>query len=397
MINNQSLNGITYLVIIIILIFVSFNMYSIYKTPEELQRNSTYYFMTTIIPISLLFGYLLFSSLSSVEYILTYIIIGIVLVIIGIVYIILKSQLTSYITNPFVLYTLIGLIILFFLSLVYTVFSSRLNRLTGWSSIMLNTLFYIPCLISMFFQYLYNESIHTPKTTLTLFFIEILFILLYLYYNKIKQLVANKNRIQLLHRPVFINSQVFIDEELKKVYADRMEQPIVKQTNELLNQTTSYQDNSHIRTNYSISMWLYVNPMPLTKNGYSQEETNIFTYSNHPTIVYNAKDNEFVLYFSTSVRYVLELPLQKWNNIVISFRNNHVDVFVNAILKYSYAFETIDSMPKYNIEDKITIGHPDNNGLYGSICNVAYFMNPLRQSDIIYDYNTNVQQNPPIQ
>jgi len=185
------------------------------------------------------------------------------------------------------------------------------------------------------------------------------------------------------------------------------------------------------RTNYAISMWVYVNPMPMTRIGY-EKETNIFYYGTktwhakpvgtktpstpipttaqyHPKVsLLQEKDNYFFnFYYSGSeATHKLDLPLQKWNNIVFNYLSNGVDVFINGKLTLSYNFS--NDSPQYSEDDDIVIGdtnelnningiiNMNTNGIYGSICNTVYYTRPLTKREIVINYNMLSINNPPI-
>jgi hypothetical protein len=164
--------------------------------------------------------------------------------------------------------------------------------------------------------------------------------------------------------------------------------------------------------NFSLSMWVYINAQPPSDGTYSNE-SNIFHYSNEnsnsnsqkPQIVYHYhsktnKINNFKIYFTNDEidgvknYYEFTMPEQKWNNIVINYNSDIVDLFVNGNLETSFKFAPNYKMPNYNNGDIIKIG--SNDGLYGSICNIRYYHHPLSKSEIVNHYNLLVFKNPPI-
>jgi hypothetical protein len=79
---------------------------------------------------------------------------------------------------------------------------------------------------------------------------------------------------------------------------------------------------------FGMSMWVYLNPAPSNKLGYSQE-TSIFRFSNetnndappHFDIKYSdSSTNNFIINVggSSSGAFTTTLPLQRWNNIVFN-------------------------------------------------------------------------------
>ena len=113
--------------------------------------------------------------------------------------------------------------------------------------------------------------------------------------------------------------------------------------------------------------------------------------------------NKFVFYFSryppveqytanAHTFYDLTLPNQKWNQIVLNYNRNIVDLFINGVLERT--FTMTNDMPIYNDLDTITVG--DDNGLKGGICNVVYYKHPLSKEQIVTSYNTKMNSNPPV-
>jgi hypothetical protein len=93
------------------------------------------------------------------------------------------------------------------------------------------------------------------------------------------------------------------------------------------------------------------------------------------------------------------MPLQKWTNVVFTFNNATMDVFVDNNLVISKSKFKDDNgnyksiVPYVNI-DSLTVG--ENDGLSGGICNVVYFKKPLSVGNMFILYHSNKYKNPPI-
>ena len=83
---------------------------------------------------------------------------------------------------------------------------------------------------------------------------------------------------------------------------------------------------------------------------------------------------------------------QKWNQIVLNYNRNKVELYINGNLERT--FSMTKSMPVYNDLDTITIG--EDNGLDGGICNVVYYKHPLSPEQISISYNSMVLSNLPV-
>ena len=84
-----------------------------------------------------------------------------------------------------------------------------------------------------------------------------------------------------------------------------------------------------------------------------------------------------------------EVPLQKWNNIVISYDSGILDVFMNSKL-----IASINSVVPYMNQDQLSVG--DTNGIAGGICNVVYFSEVISKERIEMNYKYLKNKNPPI-
>lgn len=106
--------------------------------------------------------------------------------------------------------------------------------------------------------------------------------------------------------------------------------------------------------------------------------------------------------------YPVSMESQKWNQIVLNYSDNKVDLCINGNLERTFylAGENIPNpevtrqdgiynfIPKYSDLDTITIG--DEFGIDGAVCNVEYFKQPLTPEQISFNYNIYADKNPPI-
>jgi len=261
-----------------------------------------------------------------------------------------------------------------------------------------------------------------------LFLIEIAVILCYLYaipaiFNHI-----NRDSVNILTGPIFLDDYKVIDAGTV--------QKITEIEGSKITGIAPYQ--------FSLSMWVYLNPPNLSTipNG---TESNIFYYGRsepsnkdgHPQISYYIDKNNAYYKIrvgsekgsdSNSNSYKFEAPYQKWNNFVFSYMNNTMDVFVNGNLvktfsqfylnktngdvmtfgtdiTSTYTIKENDSTQKSVIKSAkpsntelkdISKSGFTNNGLYGAICNVVYYKKPLDNGQIITNYNMLSVNIPPI-
>lgn len=279
---------------------------------------------------------------------------------------------------------------LFFVSLaiVFYFLGEYIKRFEGFTGLVAQFLFYIPCLLLQFVSYMKKEFNSTTSTVFYLFVIQLVLILLYIYLPKIVKHLFMKKGIKLLPEALFLDDAHVISgsEELRMEHVDKFDQ------------TPLY------RNNYAISFWLYLNEQGSNYKAYSKE-TNIFNYANGvPHVVYeNDNDiehgrNNLVIYYTNGEnkqnnKIKLKITKQKWNHFVFNYTSEYLDVFVNGKLTKSLPLSSIE--PKFNPYDNITVGAQD--GLDGAICNVNYYKAPLSKRNILNEYNLLAYKNPPIE
>lgn len=398
--------GLFILIILGICAFICYQIYLASTDDSLFQKNSMFYVAIILIPLVTIFTYILYGyTLDKQEIVLLYVTLGLTLAILLVLYILIYSGLSKLIFNEYLLYTLSIGITLVGLAIVYNVFSERLRKQVGWSGFFVNMLFYIPCLISDFIKYFIKETNETPRTTFILFIVEILLILWILYIYPLMQSIINMNSVLLLDKPVMLSGATRIDSDLQSSGFNKVIPPIVG--SELTN--GAVEPELDINEKFSLSMWIYINPLSSSKMGYANgAETNIFNYgylngssdSHHPQIVHIGSNgqNNIRFYLTNEAKYDMMMPYQKWNNIVFNYNGNSADIFINGTLEYSYLFS--NDKPSFQKTDIIVVGQDNgqvnNDSIYGSICNVVYYKNPMTNIDIINNYNLLMYKNPPV-
>jgi hypothetical protein len=145
---------------------------------------------------------------------------------------------------------------------------------------------------------------------------------------------------------------------------------------------------------YSLSFWAYVNPTSLT------QETEIFNYGGGKPALKYANDErsvgQYIAYFtnvnSSANTYRFTLPQQKWHYFVYSYVNGNCELYINGELVY--IADLNEYQPTYSVSDTMKVGQ--EKGLYGAVCNVNYYENPLTLAQIVTTYNLLYMHNPPI-
>ena len=403
------------IVIIAIVLYVYFQVSLASLNNHSFTSNFVYNIFAIVVPV---IGILCFILLSTVDKGFgVFLIAGTIFAIamFGVVFYFLQSSLSQYIFNKYLLYVVIAFIILIGLSIIATLLSETLRRQLGWTGFFSNFLFYIPCLIRDSIKAAIKEY-NSFSTTLTiLFVIEVLLLLMYFFLIPLINTTSIPKNISLLGDPVMLNTAVPLSVA-----------PIYTGTGPW--------------NNFAISMWVYVNPGPNTKIGYTQQ-TPIFSYApknsdNYFTIHYTNDVKNQTLFdldisntnmnkniFGSKNPIPFTMPLQKWNNIVFNVNTSEVpapssspgptvyggaptvspittttiDVFLNGELIQSCP---LNSTPSFAPTDAIKIGSgaidANIDGLYGAICNITYYREPLSRLSLIYNYNKLVINNPPV-
>ena len=147
--------------------------------------------------------------------------------------------------------------------------------------------------------------------------------------------------------------------------------------------------------NYSISAWFFIRAQGGNYDAQYNKFTSILNYGNKPNIKYHPAENKLKIimdngkYEKPITHIINEVPLQKWNNIVISYDSGILDVFMNSKL-----IASINSVVPYMNQDQLSVG--DTNGIAGGICNVVYFSEVISKERIEMNYKYLKNKNPPI-
>ena len=347
----------------------------------------------------------LFSSVAA-YFIVTFIILIIVWFSVSIVNAYNTSNVMSFIVNLLMLMAMLGLIYKF-LSVTQFYRKSPLLRL------IVGLIFYIPCLVYAILEKIYDTLPKIPgisgffkktagisgffkKTGSTsapaaaaqateasskhigiLFFIIFLYLFYFIIYPYLSVKASKQGGLLLVNEPISIHNE--------RVLASYQQ----------LNQT------DHFDYRFGLSFWVYLDSYKPHTNQGSDHYTSILNYGDKPNILYNPVKNTLRVtmkidvnetddatnYLSQKSKYdengnviLYErsgILLQKWNNIIINYNGGTFDIFYNAELVKTH----IEVVPYMNY-DNLVVG--TDNGLYGSICNVNYFKNPMSIMQIYY-------------
>jgi hypothetical protein len=388
--------------IILIPLFIGLILYFAAKSPTSLFSKPFTIITLIFIPVLLLTFYHL-SEIFLNHKIVASIIFLFIVGFIGIILYYYISSPRKNIMTQFISYMsifVVFLIIIFALTIFYNMFMNSTKKSHGWSGFFTNFLFYLPCLITDYFKYLFNEYNNTPSVVFILFIIEIFLLLLYVYLPSIINAIFIPSGIILLNNPSYLNPSTSIstgDTFLVDI-------PYSKQITNSTSPSKTY--NSH----FSLSMWIFVNNTIL---GTNEQESILFKYAKpndfygKPCISYLGNDNwrfifsnnpgntnDIDLEYIPLPEFIMKMPSQKWHYIVFNYYENKVDLFINGSLARS--MDLTNRLPIKDTNDSIIIGTDSSHSIPGAICNINYYKTPLSSTQISRIYNLLFKFNPPV-
>jgi hypothetical protein len=304
------------------------------------------------------------------------------------------SSITSIILNC--LLVIIFLVLIYRIIIVDLPYGNRQKNATF--DLLINLIFYIPCLFSDAFDYIMKIFIseYNNNTTGTYLILLIAIILLVLFY--VVPIIYQKINLQggklLVNEPVYLNSSYALG-----TYQDLTGSDVFE-----------YQ--------YAISFWFYLDAAAPQN---SDHFYSIINFGNKPNVTYNGYNNQLMITMEVEkvlnidfpnsppnittpppAKIVLnELPtliydssynnvlLQKWNNMIINYNGGTMDIFLNGEL-----IKSVPGVISYYTLDNLTIG--ENNGTNGGICNVVYYNKALTLNNIYFIYNLLKNSTPPV-
>lgn len=389
-------NNTSFIKYIGILLFISLCgviLYYAASDPYALSSDTYTYLLYIVIPLIVLLVYFIPSIIRELNILQTALII---ILFATFVFAMVYSFTTlSYSTLGSLNYLITGIILLGFvvgLAILFLMIGNMMKQQKGWTGFFIYFLFYIPCLLIDFVKYVTNEFKSTTSPIYYLFIVEIVIILLYFYLPPIIKYILLKDGTMILEGPMFLSQSQSISPD-KSI---QMERPGV-------HDLTTQNDPITYRTTYSISMWVYLNAQDSVSIS-SKNELNLFNYGGgKPRITYfndlndPKNTNMFNFYFTNnetiSSKYQTSLPSQKWHFFVFNYTANVVDLFINGALNHTFKFDN-KNLPDYLANDKMDIG--SDKGLNGAICNVKYYTTSLSKSQIANSYNLLIHKNPPV-
>ncbi len=284
------------------------------------------------------------------------------------------------------------LLIIFIIALIYNLFAAEYplgnNKKNNFISLISNSLFYIPCLLSSLSTSVMSlgNNPEMGKTLGSILLLLVVFILFILYTKS----PSINDKILLQGGKLLINKPIYTDKQYSLASYD------------MLNGTDKF------NYQYSISFWVFLDANPPNTNTASSRYTSLLNYGNKPNILYRSSTNTLMItmeqkglesdknklidFDENGNRIILKtdnLLLQKWNNIVINYSGGTLDVFLNNELIKS----AVGVVPYMNL-DTLTVG--ENEGYIGGLCNLIYFTKSLTSAEMFYLYNIAKYLDPPV-
>jgi hypothetical protein len=295
--------------------------------------------------------------------------------------------------------------------------------------LIINGILYLPCIYVSKLEKIMKvvgmaknsrgESVGTPSSTWILLASEIVLIGLYITFPYVHK---------------YFQRKVYIGDSSKGLLLinepeDTRTETAVSSYSEL-NDSGDSKESLTSNYNYAISFWFNIDAMPPSTGSQYNKFTSIFNYGEKPNIKYKANTNTFIVTTETGIdnkqtkqiidklktekgyndeqiaqyfkeigieldefdnRIVYkthELPMQRWNNLVINYAGGTLDVFLNGELVRS----AIEIAP-YIVNDSLVVGSSD--GISGGICSLIYFKHTLTGLEIRNMYESFKQKNPP--
>lgn len=294
--------------------------------------------------------------------------------------------------------------------------------------LIINVILYLPCIyvsklekIMKVLGIAQDEAGRTPKSVWILLASELALIGAYLaypyvhkYYQRKVYIGGKNNGLLLVNDPIDVRSENAITS-----YAELNEPEDPAETTLLINY------------NYALSFWFNIDAMPPSTGSQYNKYTSIFNYGEKPNVKYKASTNTFIIttemgkdnektkqiidklktekeynddqiaqYFKEAgieldefdnrvIYKTKELPMQRWNNLVINYTGGTLDIFLNGELVQS----AIEIAP-YVVNDSLMVGSTD--GISGGVCSLIYFKQPQSIMEIRKIYENFKDENPPI-
>jgi hypothetical protein len=244
--------------VFIFIILLSVVIHYAIKDPEALTQNAYKYVLLIFIPFLLFMMYSIFKKTPENAFI--GLLILCLIAVVGVFIWGSTNKTTLYIFSFFSKYLLIPLIAVIGFAIFYKIIMQYINTLSGYSRLIIEIIFFIPCLLIELVEFIKQQLKITPSTVYILFILEILLILFYIYLPKIISKSIKTKSTVLLQNPTYLSKEKLIATS-KIALSDNKDS---------VDQITSV---LKYRTNYSISLWTIINTHSVSNISSVQKNT----------------------------------------------------------------------------------------------------------------------------
>jgi hypothetical protein len=312
------------------------------------------------------------------------------------------------------------------ISLVRTVFSTsrkmgdsmfQLSEDSNWVinvlKLIANALFYLPCLLIDGVEVLKEQYNMPMRPWLILLALQAVFILAGHFLPALVTSAINHTGIQIVSAPVSMATPTtvsghtiqFVNEH--GVVADATS-TVPLQPGATPAPTTQPGSVTPVQVQlanyrYGISAWFYIDPQPPNLNAEyanANNAINVFNFGGAlgPNVSYAPSTNALNVSIAgvkteTPIPPITDIPLQRWNNLVINSDKGTIDIFINGRLIYT-GTHVPEITKSTQITQLVMIGQ--ETGIQGEICNMVLNREPFTKAEIAWFYNTNRALNPPV-
>lgn len=158
-----------------------------------------------------------------------------------------------------------------------------------------------------------------------------------------------------------------------------------------LNQMSSYPVSNTYQYSYTLSYWIYLEATSPGFSNSSNAYTDVLLYGDNVLFAYNSSLNTLRTVMKNKTKKTVydmhDIPLQKWNHVVLSYANGTLDLFLNGELQKSTV-----AVPQTSSQE-IVVG--SEGGVSGQLCTLMFHDKVLTMDEIQALYTQFKDKNPP--
>lgn len=158
-----------------------------------------------------------------------------------------------------------------------------------------------------------------------------------------------------------------------------------------LNRMSSYPVSNPYQYSYTLSYWIYLEATSPGFSNSSNEYTDVVLYGDNVLFAYNSSLNTLRTVMKNKSKKTVydmhDIPLQKWNHVVLSYSNGTLDLFLNGELQKSTV-----AVPQSSSQE-IIVG--SEHGVSGQLCTLMFYDKVLTMNEIQALYTQFKDKNPP--